>query len=56
MSGKLRDHILDTAIFATARNPVKDVMAGGRWVVRDRHHKREETIAAHFRRVMEKMK
>jgi len=56
MTGKLRDHILDTAIFAAARNPVKDVMAGGRWVVRDRQHKREETIAAHFRRVMEKMK
>ncbi|MBU6474916.1 MAG: formimidoylglutamate deiminase [Alphaproteobacteria bacterium] len=56
MTGKLRDHILDTAIFAANENPVKDVMAGGRWVVRDRHHKREEHILARYRETMRKFK
>jgi formimidoylglutamate deiminase len=56
MTGKLRDHVLDTAIFASDENPVKDVMAGGRWVVRDRHHKREEQILERYRKVMEKLK
>jgi formimidoylglutamate deiminase len=56
MTGKVRDHILDAAIFASNENPVKDVMAGGRWVVRDRHHKREEQILEKFRRIMGKLK
>ena len=56
MTGKLRDHILDTAIFAASENPVKDVMAGGRWVVRNRHHKREEHILARYRETMAKFK
>ncbi len=56
MTGKLRDHILDTAIFAVNENPVKDVMAGGRWAIRDRHHKREEQILARYRETMSKFK
>lgn len=55
MTGKLRDHILDAAIFASNKNPVKDVMAGGRWVVKNRHHKREEMILEKFRKVMAKL-
>lgn len=55
MEGKLRDHILDAAIFASNENPVKDVMVGGRWVVRDRHHKREERILARYRKVIKKL-
>ncbi len=56
MTGKLRDHILDAAIFASNENPVKDVMVGGRWVVHNRHHKREEIILERYRQVMEKFK
>jgi len=56
MTGKIRDHILDAAIFASNENPVRDVMAGGRWVVRNGHHKREEHILARFRKVMKKFK
>jgi len=52
MTGKVRDHILDTAIFAANENPVKDVMAGGRWVIRGRRHKREEHILDRYRQVM----
>lgn len=55
MTGKLRDHILDTAIFAASRNPVRDVMAGGRWVVQNGRHKREEQYRARFRAVLEKV-
>lgn len=52
MAGKVRDHILDTAVFApTSRHPVTDVMAGGRWVVRQRRHKREELISGRFKKV-----
>jgi len=29
-------------------NPVRDVMVGGRWVVRDRHHEAEEKIRERF--------
>lgn len=56
MTGKLRDHILDTAIFAANRNPVRDVMAGGRWVVKNHVHKREEAILEKFRAAMTKLK
>lgn len=55
MAGKLRDHVLDAAIFAANQNPVKDVMAGGRWVIRNGHHKREEAVLEKFRAVMEKL-
>lgn len=55
MTGKIRDHLLDAAIFAANENPIRDVMAGGRWVVRNRHHKREEQILERFKKVMEKL-
>ncbi len=55
MTGKLRDHILDTAVFAASRNPVKDVMAGGRWVVQNGRHKREDQYRARFRAVLAKV-
>ncbi len=55
MTGKIRDHILDSAIFASNENPVKDVMVGGRWVIRNRHHKRQEQILERYRRVMKKL-
>ncbi len=54
MTGKLRDHILDTAIFALSENPVKDVMAGGKWVVRNRRHRREDHILDKYRRILKK--
>lgn len=56
MTDRFRDHILDAAIFSCARNPVRDVMAGGRWVVKDRLHKREEHALERFRAVMAKLK
>lgn len=55
MTAKVRDHVLDAAIFAGGENPVRDVMAGGRWVVRDRHHKREEQALQNFRKALKKL-
>ncbi len=43
------DAILDAMVFAGNLNPVKDVMVGGRWQVRDGHHEREETALTRFR-------
>jgi formimidoylglutamate deiminase len=47
-----RDAPLDTAIFGPVRSPVRDVMVGGRWVVRDGRHPAEEHVAARFRSAM----
>jgi len=41
--------LLDAAIFGPCRRPVRDVMVGGRWVVRDGHHAREAETLARFR-------
>lgn len=41
--------LLDRFIFGGARDAVKDVMVGGRWVVRDRKHAAEDEIARRYR-------
>ncbi len=43
------DILLDAAIFGPTRQPVRDVMAGGSWVVRDGHHVEEEAAFARYR-------
>ncbi len=50
--GKKEDVLLDAAIFAGNENPVRDVMVGGRWVVREGHHLAEHGILARFRRAL----
>ena len=40
--------MLDHLIFAGARAAIRDVMVGGRWVVRGGMHEAEEAIAARF--------
>jgi len=49
LAGQGDDTILDAAIFGPCRQPVRDVMVGGRWVVRDGHHADEETILRRYR-------
>jgi len=41
--------LLDAAVFGPCRKPVRDVMVGGRWVVRDGHHHGEESALARYR-------
>jgi formimidoylglutamate deiminase len=38
------ERLLDAIVFAGNRNPVRDVMAGGQWVVQDGRHVDEELV------------
>jgi len=49
--------VLDAWVFAHASGtPVRDVMVGGQWVVRDGHHVREAALLSAFNRVMQSLK
>jgi formimidoylglutamate deiminase len=41
--------LLDAMIFTGNDNPVRDVMVGGCWVVRERHHAAESAVLAAYR-------
>lgn len=47
--GRRDDAILDALVFSGGRGLVRDVMVGGRWVVRERHHTAEDAIADRYR-------
>jgi len=49
------DALLDAAIFGPTRNPVRDVMAGGRWVVREGRHAYEEVAFARYRQSLRRL-
>jgi formimidoylglutamate deiminase len=46
------DHALDALLFGPAERPVRDVMVGGRWVIRDGAHAAERAIAEGWRAAM----
>ena len=52
LTGRSRDSLLDSWIFASQETPVRDVMVGGRWVVRDGRHAQQEAIAEAYRLAM----
>ncbi len=43
------DAALDGLIFSGASGLVRDVMVGGRWRLRDRHHRDQDAIEADYR-------
>ena len=49
--GRRGDVALDSLVFAAARSAVRDVMVGGRWVVRGGRHGEDERITDAYRRV-----
>jgi formimidoylglutamate deiminase len=49
LAGQIADDVLDAAIFGPSRAPVRDVMAGGKWIVRDGHHVAEALVFARYR-------
>ena len=49
LAGQAADDCLDAAIFGPARAPVRDVMAGGKWIVRDGRHAAEEAVFERYR-------
>ena len=55
LTGRSKDTLLDSWIFASQESPVRDVMVGGRWVVRDGRHAQQEAIAEAYRRAMARM-
>ena len=55
LTGRSGDSLLDSWIFASEESPVRDVMVGGRWVVRDGRHIQQEAIADAYRRVMTRL-
>jgi formimidoylglutamate deiminase len=47
--------VLDAAIFGPARNPVRDVMVAGRFVVRDGRHPYEAMVFARYREALARL-
>ncbi|WP_299621951.1 amidohydrolase family protein, partial [Pelagibius sp.] len=46
------ERLLDALIFAGNRNPVRDVMVGGQWLVCDGSHKDERAVLEDYRTVL----
>lgn len=55
MAEKSAASALDSAIFAPARNAVRDVMVAGQWVVRDGVHRQQDEALAGYRRTLKKL-
>jgi len=49
------DALFDGMIFARATLPVRNVLAGGRWVIENGHHPQEASIQARFRDVVRRL-
>ncbi|HSD52781.1 MAG TPA: formimidoylglutamate deiminase [Burkholderiales bacterium] len=55
LAGRRRDEILDALVFSGSNGLVRDVMVGGRWVVRERHHAAEDAIATRYRKTVARL-
>ena len=53
--GRDDDRLLDALLFATAQPPVRDVMIGGLWRIRDGAHAAERSVEAAYRRAMRRL-
>ena len=49
------DALLDAAIFGPARQPVRDVMVGGEWVVREGRHAQEQAALTRYRSTLKRL-
>jgi formimidoylglutamate deiminase len=54
--GLALDEVLGTFIFSGNDNLVRDVMAGGQWVVRKQQHVAQQAIAARFRQTLAELR
>ena len=52
LAGKEGDALANALVFSGATDLVCDVMVAGRWVVRERHHSREEKAAERYARTV----
>ena len=55
LAEQARDDVLDAAVFGPARAPVRDVVAGGTFVVRAGRHAQEEAVFARYRATLERL-
>ena len=55
LCGRRGDALLDSLVFSGNTSPVRDVMVGGRWRVRDGRHLERERIAAAYRQTIVKL-
>ena len=55
LAGHRGDRWLDAAMFGPARRPVRDVMVGGRWRVREGRHPQAEATFARYRATLRRL-
>ena len=55
LAGRDCDGVLDTFVYSGNISPVRDVMVGGSWVVRDTAHRDELEIARSYRQTMDRL-
>ncbi len=49
------ESLIDAAIFAPCREPVRDVMVGGKWFIREGRHDQEERVLERYRQVLRRL-
>jgi len=55
LAGQSVDVLLDAAVFGPCRAPARDVMTGGRWVVREGHHPNEDSVLARYQSCLRRL-
>ena len=55
LAGHGTSSVLDAWLLSGGTSPVRDVMIGGRWIVRDGHHPAEVAILDRYRRTMARL-
>lgn len=55
LTGRSGHAVLDSWVFSGTDSPVRDVMVGGGWVVRDGRHEREDEAARAFARAVRRL-
>jgi formimidoylglutamate deiminase len=56
LAGRHSEVLLDSLVFSGNANPVREVMVGGRWLVRDGRHIERERIDAAYRMAVARLK
>ena len=55
LAGRSGHNVLDSWVFSGTDSPVRDVMVGGSWVVRDGRHEHEEEVGREFERAVKRL-
>ena len=55
LAGRSGDALLDSWLFSGNRSPVRHVLVGGSWVVRDGRHAEEEAVLERYRRTVRRL-